>query len=59
MRFGVHTGKPRPLGGDYFGVDVNIAARVMEAARPNQVLVSESACDDLPSIASGSAGQSG
>lgn len=48
MRFGVHAGKPRPLGGDYFGVDVNVAARVMEAARPNQVLVSESACNELP-----------
>jgi adenylate cyclase len=48
MRFGVHTGKPRRLGGDYFGVDVNVTARVMEAARPGQVLVSESACGELP-----------
>ena len=48
MRFGVHSGKPRRLGGDYFGVDVNVAARVMAAARPDQVLVSESACQDLP-----------
>ena len=48
MRFGVHAGMPRRLGGDYFGVDVNVAARVMEAARPGQVLVSEPACQDLP-----------
>jgi adenylate cyclase len=48
MRFGVHSGNPRRLGGDYFGVDVNVAARVMEAAGPGQVLVSESACRDLP-----------
>jgi adenylate cyclase len=48
MRFGVHSGKPRRLGGDYFGVDVNVAARVMEAAGPGQVLVSEPACRDLP-----------
>ena len=48
MRFGVHSGRPRRLGGDYFGVDVNVAARVMAAARPDQVLVSESACRDLP-----------
>jgi adenylate cyclase len=48
MRFGIHTGRPRPLGGDYFGVDVNVAARVMEAADPNQVLVSEPACANLP-----------
>jgi adenylate cyclase len=48
MRFGVHAGRPRLLGGDYFGVDVNVAARVMEAARPGQVLASEPACRDLP-----------
>jgi adenylate cyclase len=48
MRFGVHAGQPRRLGGDYFGVDVNVAARVMAAARPDQVLVSEPACADLP-----------
>src|SRR3954452_23847503 len=28
MRAGVHTGRPRRLGGDYLGVDVNIAARI-------------------------------
>jgi adenylate cyclase len=49
MRYGVHTGKPRLLGGDYFGVDVNVAARVMAAADPDQVLVSEPACRELPS----------
>ena len=48
LRAGVHLGRPRKLGGDYFGVDVNVAARVMEAAGPGQVLVSESACHDLP-----------
>lgn len=48
MRFGVHAGKPRRLGGDYFGVDVNVAARVMAAARPDQVLASEAACRELP-----------
>jgi adenylate cyclase len=47
MRYGVHTGRPRRLGGDYFGVDVNVAARVMAAAGPDQVLVSEPACRDL------------
>jgi adenylate cyclase len=48
MRFGVHSGRPRILGGDYFGVDVNVAARVMQAAGPGQVLVSEEACRELP-----------
>ena len=28
LRAGVHIGRPRKLGGDYIGVDVNIAARV-------------------------------
>jgi adenylate cyclase len=41
LRAGVHGGRPRRIGGDYFGVDVNIAARVAEAAGPGEVLVSE------------------
>jgi adenylate cyclase len=44
LRSGIHAGKPRKLGGDYLGVDVNIAARVVEAAKPQQVLVSEVSC---------------
>jgi class 3 adenylate cyclase len=42
MRAGVHWGRPRKLGGDYLGVDVNVAARVADAAKPNQVLASSS-----------------
>ena len=41
MRCGVHFGRPRKLGGDYLGVDVNIAARVADAAKAGQVLVSD------------------
>ena len=41
LRAGVHVGRPRKLGGDYLGVDVNIAARVAAAAGPGQVLVSD------------------
>ena len=41
MRAGVHWGRPRKLGGDYLGVDVNIAARVADAAKGGQVLVSD------------------
>jgi adenylate cyclase len=41
LRAGIHVGRPRRLGGDYFGVDVNIAARVTEAAGADQVLISE------------------
>lgn len=40
LRAGVHLGRPRALGGDLFGVDVNVAARVADAARANEVLVS-------------------
>jgi adenylate cyclase len=47
LRSGVHAGKPRKLGGDYLGVDVNIAARIVEAAKPQQVLVSEVSCGAL------------
>jgi adenylate cyclase len=47
MRAGVHCGRPRKLGGDYIGVDVNIAARVADAAKANQVLVSEPALSRL------------
>jgi adenylate cyclase len=41
MRAGVHWGSPRKLGGDYLGVDVNVAARVAAAAKADQVLVSD------------------
>jgi adenylate cyclase len=41
MRVGVHWGRPRKLGGDYLGVDVNVAARVAAAARADQVLISD------------------
>jgi adenylate cyclase len=43
MRAGVHHGRPRKIGSDYLGVDVNVAARVGEAAGAGQVLVSEPA----------------
>ena len=47
MRAGVHFGRPRTLGGDYLGVDVNIAARVAGAASGDEVLVSEAAREKL------------
>ena len=47
QRAGVHLGRPRRLGSDYFGVDVNVAARVASAAGPGQVLVSQAARDRL------------
>jgi adenylate cyclase len=47
LRAGVHVGRPRKVGRDYLGVDVNIAARVGEAAKADQVLVSDPARERL------------
>ncbi|HVM27167.1 MAG TPA: adenylate/guanylate cyclase domain-containing protein [Mycobacteriales bacterium] len=41
LRAGLHTGRPRAIGGDYLGVDVTIAARLVEKASADEVLVSE------------------
>lgn len=40
MRVGIHTGRPQKIGSDWLGVDVNVAARVMESATKGGVLVS-------------------
>jgi adenylate cyclase len=47
LRAGIHLGKPRKLGGDYLGVDVNVAARVAGGAKPGEILVSSAACEKL------------
>ena len=47
MRAGVHIGCPRQVGGDYLGTDVNIAARVADAASGGEVLVSETVRERL------------
>ncbi|HEX7278621.1 MAG TPA: adenylate/guanylate cyclase domain-containing protein, partial [Solirubrobacterales bacterium] len=47
LRTGIHLGRPRKLGGDYFGVDVNIAARLADAAKPDEILVSDRALEAL------------
>jgi adenylate cyclase len=41
IRAGMHTGNPRKLGGDYLGIDVNIAARVAEKAAAGEILASQ------------------
>jgi adenylate cyclase len=51
LRAGLHSGRPRKIGGDYVGVDVNIAARVAEAAKGGEVLVSEAARSELDAAA--------
>jgi adenylate cyclase len=40
LRVGIHRGRPYRIGQDYVGVDVNIAARLCEAAPAGGVLVS-------------------
>ncbi|MCX6470393.1 MAG: adenylate/guanylate cyclase domain-containing protein [Corynebacteriales bacterium] len=45
LRAGLHTGKPRREGDDYLGVDVNIAARVADAAAGGEVLATSSTLD--------------
>jgi adenylate cyclase len=47
LRAGIHTGTPRAIGGDYLGVDVNIAARLVEKAGPDETLVSDRALAGL------------
>ena len=47
IRAGIHFGKPRKIGGDYLGVDVNIAARLAENAAADEILVSERVLDKL------------
>ncbi|MGH3632794.1 adenylate/guanylate cyclase domain-containing protein [Mycobacterium sp.] len=47
MRVGIHTGRPQRLAADWLGVDVNIAARVMERAAKGGVMVSGAALDQL------------
>ncbi|MFQ5382045.1 MAG: adenylate/guanylate cyclase domain-containing protein [Dehalococcoidia bacterium] len=41
-RVGVHWGSQRPRGEDLVGHDVNVAARIMQAAGPGEVLASAS-----------------
>lgn len=48
MRVGIHTGRPRRLAADWLGVDVNIAARVMEWASKGGIMVSGTTLDLIP-----------
>jgi class 3 adenylate cyclase len=48
MRVGVHTGRPQRIGSDWLGVDVNIAARVMERATKGELVVSAATLERIP-----------
>jgi len=55
VRAGIHTGRPQRIGSDWLGVDVNIAARVMERATRGGLIVSDRtlskiSADDLESF---------
>ena len=45
IRAGVHTGRPTPSPTGYVGIAVNAVARVCQAARGGQVLVTRAARD--------------
>ncbi|WP_420039839.1 adenylate/guanylate cyclase domain-containing protein [Gordonia sp. MP11Mi] len=47
LRAGMHTGEPRAVGDDFIGVDVNIAARVCDAAGAGEVYVSDATLEDI------------
>jgi adenylate cyclase len=48
MRAGIHTGRPQRIGSDWLGVDVNIAARVMDQATRGGLVVSQATLDRIP-----------
>ena len=48
LRVGIHTGTPRQLGGDWLGVDVNVAARLMQHAGAGNIGISGPALEQIP-----------
>jgi len=48
VRAGLGYGSVLALNGDYFGTVVNLAARLVAAASPGQILVSQTMRDELP-----------
>jgi class 3 adenylate cyclase len=48
VRAGLAYGSVLGVGGDYFGTPVNLAARLVAAAAPGQILVSTDVRDELP-----------
>jgi len=48
LRVGIHTGTPRQLGDDWLGVDVNVAARLMQNAGAGNIGISGPALAEIP-----------
>jgi hypothetical protein len=51
VRMGLHTGRCVERGGDYFGSEVNRAARLMAAAHGGQIVVTDATAAGLASVA--------
>jgi adenylate cyclase len=49
LHAGVHVGSPLRIGDDFIGVDVNIAARLCEAAPTDEILISSDVRDRIRS----------
>ena len=47
MRVGIHTGRPQRIGSDWLGIDVNIAARVMERATRGELIASQATLERI------------
>src|SRR5690349_20053048 len=47
IRIGLHTGQARVVAGDYVGLDVHRAARIMSAAHGGEIVASETTCDGM------------
>lgn len=47
MRAGIHTGRPQRIGSDWLGIDVNVAARIMNRAARGGVVVSNVALEGI------------
>ncbi|QLY34672.1 adenylate/guanylate cyclase domain-containing protein [Nocardia huaxiensis] len=56
MRIGLHTGSPRAIGGDWLGIDVNVAARVMESGGNGNTMISGATLDTLRAATLGELG---
>ena len=50
VRVGVHSGRPAVVAGDYIGLDVHRAARIMSAAHGGQVVVSQTTVDMMMAV---------
>lgn len=48
VRAGLNYGEVLAINGDYFGNAVNLAARLVAAAAPGQILATPTVCDELP-----------